>query len=239
MAELDGDTEKTNGESYDDKYKIKQMKDEEVTLYGVLSRMISSILFPDPGTSSSLVYRIKASVSSSLPLLRDASKNTGRDILQWTRRGSYLRALLVVSISWNLFNMAKGGLAGVGTVALLALTGLLVFMLFFVAVTFNAIVISFLMSVAAAGGFLAFFFACLTAIYIGALSVAVFVISATTISAIIAALIVTGWIGFFWTVWIVTKKSLGLATHSLSVTGSALTAYSSAHHARQPSKVPE
>ncbi|KAM7519859.1 hypothetical protein LguiB_018821 [Lonicera macranthoides] len=224
MAELDGDTEKTNGESYDDKYKIKQMKDEEVTLYGVLSRMISSILFPDPGTSSSLVYRIKASVSSSLPLLRDASKNTGRDILQWTRRGSYLRALLVVSV---------------GTVALLALTGLLVFMLFFVAVTFNAIVISFLMSVAAAGGFLAFFFACLTAIYIGALSVAVFVISATTISAIIAALIVTGWIGFFWTVWIVTKKSLGLATHSLSVTGSALTAYSSAHHARQPSKVPE
>lgn len=80
----------------------------------------------------------------------------------------------------------------VGTVALLALTGLLVFMLFFVAVTFNAIVISLLMSVAAAGGFFALFFACLTAIYIGALSVAVFVISATTISAIIAALIVTG-----------------------------------------------
>lgn len=102
MAELDSDTEKTNGESYDDSYKIKQMKDEEVTLYGVLSRLISSILFPDPGTSSPLVQRIKASVSSSVPLLRDASKNTGRDILQWTRRGSHLRALLVVSVSMRM-----------------------------------------------------------------------------------------------------------------------------------------
>ena len=80
----------------------------------------------------------------------------------------------------------------VGTITLLALTGLLVFMLFFVAATFNAVVISLLLSLAAAGGFLAIFFACVTAIYIGALSVAVFVISATTISAIGAVLIATG-----------------------------------------------
>lgn len=80
----------------------------------------------------------------------------------------------------------------VGTIALLALTGLTVFMLFFVAATVNAIVISLLMSLAAAGGFLALFFAFMTAIYIGALSVAVFVISTATISAIIAVLITTG-----------------------------------------------
>ena len=65
-------------------------------------------------------------------------------------------------------------------------------MLFFLAATVNAIVISFLMALAAAGGFLAFFFACVTAIYIGVLSVAVFVISTATISAIIAVLIATG-----------------------------------------------
>jgi len=65
-------------------------------------------------------------------------------------------------------------------------------MLFFLAATFNAIVISLLMSLAAAGGFLALFFAFLTAIYIGALSVAVFVISTATISATVAVLIVTG-----------------------------------------------
>lgn len=65
-------------------------------------------------------------------------------------------------------------------------------MLFFVAATFNAIIIALLMSLAAAGGFLAFFFACVTAIYIGALSVAVFVISTATITTIVAVLIATG-----------------------------------------------
>lgn len=79
-----------------------------------------------------------------------------------------------------------------GTIALLALTGLLVFMVFFVAATVNAIIISLLMSLAAAGGFLALFFGCLTAIYIGALSVAVFVISTTTTIAIFAVIVATG-----------------------------------------------
>lgn len=80
----------------------------------------------------------------------------------------------------------------VGTITLLALTGLLIFMLFFLVATFNAIVIALLISLAAAGGFLALFFACVTAIYIGALSIAAFVISATAISTTIAILIATG-----------------------------------------------
>lgn len=79
-----------------------------------------------------------------------------------------------------------------GTIGLLALTGLLVFMVFFIAATVNAIVISLLMSLAAAGGFLALFFGCLTAIYIGALSVAVLVISTTTFVAIFAVIVATG-----------------------------------------------
>lgn len=40
-----------------------------------------------------------------------------------------------------------------------------------------------------------------------------------------------GWIGFFWFVWLATKKSLGLAKRSLSVTGTTLSAYSYARHA--------
>lgn len=80
----------------------------------------------------------------------------------------------------------------VGTVTLVALTGLLVFMLFFLAATVNAVVISLLVSLAAAGGFLALFFAFATAIYIGALSVAVFVISVTTFWTIVAVLITSG-----------------------------------------------
>lgn len=77
-------------------------------------------------------------------------------------------------------------------------------MLFFVAATFNAIIISLLVSLAAAGGLLALFFACVAAIYVGALSIALFVISAITISLMIAVLTVTGkalssfFFVFFW-----------------------------------------
>ena len=80
----------------------------------------------------------------------------------------------------------------VGSIALLALTGLLLFMLFFLAATTNAIVISLIVSLAAAGGFLALFFACVAAVYIGALSIAAFVITTGTIAAIVATLIAAG-----------------------------------------------
>ncbi|PON74999.1 voltage-dependent L-type calcium channel subunit [Parasponia andersonii] len=192
---------------------------DENTLYGVLRRLISSIFFPDSTTAAAtpLLHRIKSAIAENAPLLPEASKNTARNVLLWTKRGSPLRALLVISV---------------GTITLVAMTGLLVFTLFFLVATFNAIVISLLISLAAAGGFLALFFAGVTAVYIGALSIAAFVISATAISTIVAILIATGWIGFFCTLWLATKKSVGLAKHSLSVTGSALSAYSTARHAR-------
>ena len=80
----------------------------------------------------------------------------------------------------------------VGTITLLTMTGVLVFLLFLAAATINTVIVSFFMSLAAAGGFLAMFFASVAVIYIGVLSVAAFVISSATISAIIAAVIVTG-----------------------------------------------
>ncbi|CAI9758128.1 unnamed protein product [Fraxinus pennsylvanica] len=168
--------------------------DQELTLLTILNRLIKNI-----------------------PLLRQASENTGQHVLLWARRGSPLRSLLVVSV---------------GTIALLALTGFTFFLIFFVAATINAIVITLLMSLAAAGGFLALFFACVAAIYVGVLMVSVFVISSATVVAIFAVVIVTGWIGFFWTVWVASKKSIGIAKHSVYMTGSALSAYSPArnHH---------
>lgn len=216
MAELE--TEKLNGVFVEmaENEPRRTRHGEEETLYGVLHRMIASIFFPDHNSataSTPMLHRIKITFSENAPFLREASRNTGRNVLRWTRNGSPLRALLVISV---------------GTITLLALTGLLVFTLFFLAATVNAIVISLLMSLAAAGGFLALFFICVTAIYIGALSVAVFVISTTTISAAIAVLIATGWIGFFWTLWLAAKKSADLAKTSLSMTGSAVSAYSSA-----------
>lgn len=104
---------------------------------------------------------------------------------------------------------------------LLALAGLSVFMLFFVAALLNAVIISALMSLAAAGGFLALFFGCLTAIYIGAFSIAVFVISATTFTAIIAVTIATGWIAFFWIALMAAKKSMDLTKQLLSAASPA------------------
>ncbi|MCD7453687.1 hypothetical protein HAX54_021878 [Datura stramonium] len=229
MADTMADTtEKSNGEflgKFDDgetvdstnfKKTSKGMNQEEdekgVTLFDIFNRIVTAIFSSDNGP---LIQRIRGSVSENVPLIHQASKNTARNVYSWTRKGSPLRALLVVSV---------------GTIALLALTGLLVFMVFFVAATVNAIVISLLMSLAAAGGFLALFFTCLTAIYIGALSAAVFVISTTTIIAIFAVIVATGWIGFFWTIWLATTKTASLAKRSLNATGSAISAYSSPRH---------
>ncbi|GMI85516.1 LDAP Interacting Protein [Hibiscus trionum] len=206
--------EKMNGSTVDG----NNCTDKEEMLQDALHRLVSSIIYPEASASGSapLLHRIKTSVSENVPRLGEASRNTSRSVLQWTRSGSPLRAILVISV---------------GTVTCLTLTGLLVFMLFFLAATVNAIIISFLIALAAAGGFLAIFFACVTVIYIGALSVAAFVISTATISAIIAAVVATGWVGFFWALWLGTKKSMDLAKHSFSMTGSALSVYSSARHA--------
>ncbi|CAH8265261.1 unnamed protein product [Arabidopsis lyrata] len=111
-----------------------------------------SILFPNSKTgdaSSSFLERVRNSVAENGPKLREASERTGREILLWTRRSSSLRALLVITM---------------GTIFLLTTMALVVFTLFFVAATANAIIISLLISLAVAGGFLAFFFLCLTGI---------------------------------------------------------------------------
>lgn len=184
---------------------------EDATLCGVFNHLTESIFDPNPDQNSSagrphMANRIKKSLMEAAPMFREATLNTRREVLQWTRRGSPLRALLVVSG---------------GVVTLLALTGILVFMLFFVAATVNAIVISLLISMAAVGGFLAIFFFCLTAIYIATLFVAAFVTFTVTISSIIAALVAAGWIGLIWMVWMGVSKGATYAKRSLNVDGQA------------------
>ncbi|QCD98443.1 uncharacterized protein LOC114173263 [Vigna unguiculata] len=202
----------------EEELKVKQKKRTgNDSLPEVLNRIASAILFPGPGDDGSVIRRIKVSVADNAPLLPEASRNSARDVLLWSRGGTPLRALFVITV---------------GAVGFVALTGLLVFMLFLLAATINAIVISLLISLAAAGGFLALFFAFVTAIYIGALSIAIFAISVTTFWACVAILIITGWTGFIYSVWVVTRKSFGFAKHSLDVTGSAISSYTTARHAR-------
>ncbi|KAL6655628.1 hypothetical protein ACP70R_006454 [Stipagrostis hirtigluma subsp. patula] len=142
-----------------------------------------------------LLRRLWEATCAGAPRLREASKTAARDLAAWTRHGGAPRALLVVSV---------------GSVALVALTGLLVVVFFVVVATTNAIVVSVLVSLAAAGGFLAVLLVFLAAIYVGVLSVAVFVISATTAAAVISITIATGWVAFFWIVWFAVRKFLDL-----------------------------
>ncbi|OIW02643.1 hypothetical protein TanjilG_29419 [Lupinus angustifolius] len=204
--------EKLIGEEEQHKHATLQKNTtKEIHLLQLLQFFILSILFPKPGNTVPLLHRIKTSLARDVPLIPEASRNTAHYILLWTRAGTPLRSLLVISV---------------GTITLVSLTGLLVFMLFVLAATINAVVISLLISLAAAGGFLALFFAFVTAIYIGALSVAIFAISTAVFWTTVAILITTGWVAFFYTVWLATSKSLGFAKHSLSATGSAITTYS-------------
>ncbi|CAL9748471.1 unnamed protein product [Musa acuminata subsp. burmannicoides] len=189
------------------------------TLYSVICDFVAGVASPPP---PSLLQRLRSSAAKAAPRLREASRISVRDLLLWTRRGGPLRALFVISV---------------GTISLLALTGLLSFIIFLFVATLNAVIVSLLMSLAAAGGFLAVFFACLTAIYIGAVSFAIFIISTATISAIIAIIIATGWIGFFWIIWLAVKKSLDLTKRSVGMTSSAISAYSAARQTNQNRRV--
>lgn len=89
-----------NGDRKTDYVKVE---DDSESLYSLVCITIGSILFPDSKTgyasSSPLLQRIRNSVAENGPKLREASKKTSRDILQWTRRGSPLRALLVITVS--------------------------------------------------------------------------------------------------------------------------------------------
>lgn len=81
-----------------------QIRQDE-TLYGLLHRMIATIFFPDPDNTGSrdatLLHRIKTSLADNTPYLSEASRNTARNVILWTRRGSSLRVLLVISVSFS------------------------------------------------------------------------------------------------------------------------------------------
>ncbi|KAJ4908285.1 Uncharacterized protein Rs2_11943 [Raphanus sativus] len=220
MSQDHGEREKkSNGGTMNGhrKTEVEEDEDDSESLYSLLWITIGSVLFPDPKTgeassSSSLLQRIKNSFSENGPRLREASRKTSREILQWTRQGSPLRALLVITM---------------GTIVILTTIALVVFTLFLVAATANAVIISLLVSLAVAGGFLSLFFLSLTATYIGALSVAAFVISAATVSAVVSVLSASGWAGFFYLVWLGARGSLRFATR---VMGLAFSGYSFSLH---------
>ncbi|KAJ3707580.1 hypothetical protein LUZ61_011285 [Rhynchospora tenuis] len=186
------------------------------TLPSVFRSFFGGVVHPD-GEAQPLLKRVRDATSAHAPRIPEASRNSAKDVITWTRSGSTLRALFVISV---------------GSIALVSLTGVLLFMIFLAAATVNAVVVSLLMAVAAFGGFLAIFFGLLAAIYIGVISVAFFTISAATISTIFVLLVVTGWIGFFWMAWTAAKKSVHLTKQSIDMSCSAISAYSASRQHR-------
>lgn len=80
----------------------KTSSQEEITLYTIFNRLVTAVLFPNSDVaygSAPLLRRIKVFLSQNVPLLREAFKNSAHHVLLWTRRGTPLRALLVVSVS--------------------------------------------------------------------------------------------------------------------------------------------
>lgn len=180
-------------------------------LHGLLRRLMAAIFFPASASPPTpLMRRFKSAVSDLAPLFPPAAQNTAAAVLAWVRAGSLFRALVVASV---------------GMITLVALTGLLLTGLFFLAATANFIIICFLISLALLGGTVAFFIVCVTAVYIGVLSVATFVISAVAVSIIISVLTATGCVGFFWVAWMMWKKTILLGKQSLDMTSAMLSAY--------------
>lgn len=79
-------------------HKSKGMRSEDQAVYVPVRRLIAEIFFPDE-TKGSFSQRVKASVAENGHAVAQACRNFGHDILCWTRRGSPLRALLVISVS--------------------------------------------------------------------------------------------------------------------------------------------
>eukprot|EP00252_Welwitschia_mirabilis_P013286 TRINITY_DN29289_c0_g1_i1.p1 TRINITY_DN29289_c0_g1~~TRINITY_DN29289_c0_g1_i1.p1 ORF type:complete len:237 (+),score=33.42 TRINITY_DN29289_c0_g1_i1:209-919(+) len=211
VSQTDGDLE--NEPCLSEKRQWSYPEDEEgwqnEGLIPVLKRMMTDIIYPSE--MAPLIARTKKAFAKNVPLIKLAAKRSSDDLIRWTRSGSAWRALLVISV---------------GTILLLALTGLGAFMLFFLAATTNAIIVSLLMSLAAVGTFMALFFTCVTAVYVSALSIAAFAISVATLVTMSAVAVAAGWIGFFWLLWQAIQKAGYTARNSFMFTASALAAIS-------------
>jgi len=86
----------------EEELKVKQKKRTgNDSLPEVLNRIASAILFPGPGDDGSVIRRIKVSVADNAPLLPEASRNSARDVLLWSRGGTPLRALFVITVRIN------------------------------------------------------------------------------------------------------------------------------------------
>lgn len=178
---------------------------EQPQIFKVSKELIREIVQSKEGMP--LIQRTRQAFVEKGPILKEILCDVAGDLVRWVQCGGPWQGALVIVV---------------GSILLLALTGLGVFMLFFLAATVYAITIGLLLSLATVGGFMAIFFTCLAVFYVGALASAAFVISITTLLAIAAIVVASGSVALFWFVWQGARKSLNMAKDSLVITSSAL-----------------
>ncbi|KAG6554841.1 hypothetical protein Mapa_003424 [Marchantia paleacea] len=175
-------------------------------LLDVMKEMVTE-LTKDGRSRRSMLLGSREVVRKNAPRLKQAAKQSSEDLVRWINQGGPWRSFLITVT---------------GLIALLGLTGVAAFLVFFVIATANTFVVAVLGSMAAVGACVALFFAALTAIYIGALSIAVFVISSIAFMTMLAVVTAAGWIAFWWASWQIVKKVLAVARGSIALTASSL-----------------
>ncbi|KAE8785623.1 hypothetical protein D1007_40697 [Hordeum vulgare] len=88
-----------NGEASDDNGHAVEVAGGEDTLPVVLYSFVDRV-WPPPGNGGDpLLQRLRAAYCEATPRLWDASRKSARNLLPWTKQGSGLRAILVISVS--------------------------------------------------------------------------------------------------------------------------------------------
>ncbi|KAL2622578.1 hypothetical protein R1flu_002783 [Riccia fluitans] len=171
------------------------LKGEREGLVDVVKAMVAQ-LTKDGRSQRSMLSRSHEVVRENASRLKKAAKYSTEKARLWIHRGG----------RWRSFMITVTGL-----IALVGLSGVAAFMIFFIIATANTVVVALLGSMAAVGAGVAIFFAALTAIYVGALSFAVFAISTICLLSIFAMVTAAGWIGFWWALWTGVRRGIDTA----------------------------
>ncbi|KAI4972189.1 hypothetical protein ZWY2020_003114 [Hordeum vulgare] len=86
-----------NGEASDDNGRAIEVVGGEDTLPVVLHNFVDGV-WPPPGNGGDpLLQRLRVASCEAAPRLWDASRNSACDLFPWTKQGSGLRSILVIS----------------------------------------------------------------------------------------------------------------------------------------------
>jgi hypothetical protein len=106
MAEQTKETEKSNGVAFRDDRNhsigVESIMSEGRTLPTLVRRFVDGVISSDGSSPPPpFLRRVRAAANDTAPKLREASRNSARDLIAWTKQGSSLRALLVSTVSYR------------------------------------------------------------------------------------------------------------------------------------------